>query len=180
MAARDLGTNTLRPGARILAEDHQRQPSGETVRTRIFAVPGARDPVRVEERLALDATGQEQVVARSEMAAGHFLVQANKGISRATLLPALRAANVVSLDALRHEGLFRAQLDAADVRSLSNAIAVAKSLKQLVAFAEPDFVVRIFETNPDDPAYTSGNLWGLRNTGQSGGVADADIDANEA
>jgi hypothetical protein len=33
---------------------------------------------------------------------------------------------------------------------------------------------------PSDPAFLNGNLWHLNNTGQGGGVADADIDAPEA
>ncbi|MCF3609049.1 hypothetical protein L2E81_21680 [Planktothrix agardhii 1033] len=33
-------------------------------------------------------------------------------------------------------------------------------------------------TTPNDPGYSQ--LWGLNNTGQSGGTADADIDAPEA
>jgi len=32
---------------------------------------------------------------------------------------------------------------------------------------------------PNDPAYTDGTLWGLHNTGQNGGLNDADIDAPE-
>jgi subtilisin family serine protease len=39
--------------------------------------------------------------------------------------------------------------------------------------ADPDFM-------PNDPYFTSGGLWGLHNTGQSGGKVDADIDAPEA
>jgi len=35
-------------------------------------------------------------------------------------------------------------------------------------------------TMPNDPRFASGDLWGLHNTGQSGGTADADIDAPEA
>src|SRR5437773_3160164 len=49
----------------------------------------------------------------------------------------------------------------------------------LVEFAEPDCTGRVFAT-PDDPKYLDGTLWGLNNTGQNGGTADADIDAPEA
>ena len=48
----------------------------------------------------------------------------------------------------------------------------------LVEYAEPDFI-RHLNASPNDPKYTDGTLWGLNNTGQSGGVADADIDAPE-
>jgi len=53
-----------------------------------------------------------------------------------------------------------------------------------VMYAEPNFVYTISETaastTPDDPAMADGSLWGLHNTGQSGGTVDADIDAPEA
>jgi subtilisin family serine protease len=47
----------------------------------------------------------------------------------------------------------------------------------LVASVEPDFVIAPAAI-PADPSF--GSLWGLHNTGQSGGLADADIDAPEA
>jgi subtilisin family serine protease len=47
----------------------------------------------------------------------------------------------------------------------------------LVASVEPDFVIAPAGI-PNDPSFSS--LWGLHNTGQSGGLADADIDAPEA
>jgi subtilisin family serine protease len=49
----------------------------------------------------------------------------------------------------------------------------------LVEYAEPDYIVRLADTLPDDPKYLDGTLWGLNNTGQNGGTADADIDAPE-
>src|SRR5438876_4224313 len=45
----------------------------------------------------------------------------------------------------------------------------------LVEFAEPDFTGRVFAT-PNDPKFLDGTLWGLKNTGQNNGTADADID----
>ena len=49
----------------------------------------------------------------------------------------------------------------------------------LYAYVEPDQIHRI-NLAPNDPRYADGTLWGLHNTGQSAGVADADIDAPEA
>ncbi|MFM1902830.1 MAG: hypothetical protein RLZZ440_730, partial [Planctomycetota bacterium] len=46
-----------------------------------------------------------------------------------------------------------------------------------IVYVEPDFVLTPTIV-PDDPSFSQ--LWGLSNTGQSGGVADADIDAPEA
>lgn len=47
-----------------------------------------------------------------------------------------------------------------------------------VVYAEPDFA-RTLDLTPNDPQYANGTAWGLYNFGQSGGVADADIDAAE-
>ncbi|HOC25317.1 MAG TPA: hypothetical protein PKJ13_08400, partial [bacterium] len=46
-----------------------------------------------------------------------------------------------------------------------------------VELAEPNYRIRAFAT-PNDPSFSK--LWGLSNTGQTGGLADADIDAPEA
>ncbi len=46
-----------------------------------------------------------------------------------------------------------------------------------IAYAEPNYIVKAIAT-PDDPSFP--DLYGLHNTGQTGGTADADIDAVEA
>lgn len=46
-------------------------------------------------------------------------------------------------------------------------------------YAEPNYMIHTLATTPNDPLYAA-NLWGLNNTGQTGGTADADIDAPEA
>ena len=47
-----------------------------------------------------------------------------------------------------------------------------------VAYAEPNYVLSLENTLPNDPQFNQ--LWGLHNTGQTGGTTDADIDAPEA
>ncbi len=47
----------------------------------------------------------------------------------------------------------------------------------LVQYAEPNHIVHTLAT-PNDPSYSQ--LYGMNNTGQTGGTADADIDAPEA
>nr|HID59256.1 hypothetical protein [Desulfobacterales bacterium] len=46
-----------------------------------------------------------------------------------------------------------------------------------VEYAEPNYIIRAFRV-PNDPHFD--RLWGLDNSGQTGGEADADIDAPEA
>lgn len=67
---------------------------------------------------------------------------------------------------------------------LADGISVERQAASLsnrpgVAFAEPNYLYYAdTHTTLDDPRYDQ--LWGLDNTGQTGGVADADIDAPEA
>ncbi len=48
----------------------------------------------------------------------------------------------------------------------------------LVSYAEPDYQLHMLQTRPNDPSFNQ--LWGMDNTGQTGGTVDADIDAPEA
>lgn len=47
-----------------------------------------------------------------------------------------------------------------------------------VTYAEPDYIVTVDQVIPSDPDFDE--LWGLYNTGQTGGTADADTDTAEA
>ncbi len=47
-----------------------------------------------------------------------------------------------------------------------------------ILYAQPDYEIKLLSTISDDPRFDE--LWGMHNTGQSGGTIDADIDAPEA
>ncbi len=53
------------------------------------------------------------------------------------------------------------------------------SLSGQFEYVEPDYIVTA-DATPTDTAFTDGSLWGLRNTGQNGGLSGADIDAVRA
>ena len=93
---------------------------------------------------------------------------------------AVAASNAGGVKAVRHlgkDGLVL--LKAAEGRSFKQVQhALASSTGLDVAALEPDFAVWTTAT-PNDPLYGPYN-WGLNNTGQTGGKADADIDAPEA
>ena len=64
-------------------------------------------------------------------------------------------------------------------RSISEPVAL-KEIKEnpWVQHAQYDHYITKRQTFPDDPSFSS--QWGMHNTGQSGGLEDADIDAPEA
>ncbi|HEX8524803.1 MAG TPA: hypothetical protein VF669_21305, partial [Tepidisphaeraceae bacterium] len=87
------------------------------------------------------------------------------------------ALNGSGINALKHlgsDGLFL--VHAPKNQQLGT---VQKTLKQVNGFSlvEPDLIFSASATT-SDPSF--GNLWGLHNTGQTGGTNDVDIDAPEA
>lgn len=75
--------------------------------------------------------------------------------------------------------LLEGRLARLSLRSGANVDEAIKVISKhpAVKYAEPNYVIKAIGT-PDDPDFVS--LWGLNNTGQDGGTADADIDAVEA
>lgn len=72
----------------------------------------------------------------------------------------------------------------AEAAAKTAEIDLAGKIKQLresgeFEYVEPDYIVRMTAT-PNDSAYADGTLWGLRNTGQSGGTPGADINVANA
>ena len=65
-----------------------------------------------------------------------------------------------------------------DVHEATSLAARVWSDHPYIRYAEPDRIVRAPARIPNDPRFSE--LWGMHNTGQQGGVADADIDAPEA
>jgi subtilisin family serine protease len=166
---------------RVLDEETSSLASGQTLRVRILEVPGMRHLVRREEVLgtgAGTASGPEPV-SRLDTAAGHFIARLPAGRTREQVLAGLPANSGISgIDTLASDGTVLVRLAAAGPRSLPDALAAAGAAA-LFDYVEPDPVVAVCAT-PNDPRYASGELWGLRNTGQSGGINDADIDADIA
>ncbi|HSH10119.1 MAG TPA: S8 family peptidase, partial [Oceanipulchritudo sp.] len=50
----------------------------------------------------------------------------------------------------------------------------------LFEYVEPDWQVNVLQPLPTDSSFTNGDLWGLQNTGQNGGVAGIDVNAVSA
>lgn len=64
-----------------------------------------------------------------------------------------------------------------EVKDIQEAIDDYKKTAK-VEYAEPNYWATIDSTTPNDPRFSK--LWGLHNTGQTGGTTDADVDATEA
>ncbi len=80
-------------------------------------------------------------------------------------------------EAMKSHGLDRIYL--AEFSSEKSLTRILEKLNKNpdIEFAEPNYVLSI-DAVPNDPSFSQ--LWGIHNLGQTGGAADADIDAPEA
>lgn len=133
------------------------------------------------------AAAQDEVVTvqgRKASAKG-LLVRVKNGMNAAQMLTAKGRLNQV---AMKTKAEFRTQglmLVEKDVQPRASAAMTSAELEQkakalmatgLYEYVEPDWIVTVSQT-PTDAAFTDGSLWGLRNTGLSGGVAGVDVNA---
>ncbi len=106
-----------------------------------------------------------------------ILIQPKAGFSLAALANFHAAEKIEVLQTF--EGIGRLQVLLVPEGETVTGLIAKYQRSGLVAFAEPDFMGRVFAT-PNDPKFLDGTLWGLNNTGQNSGTAGADIDAPEA
>ena len=105
-----------------------------------------------------------------------FQMDSLAGVSSVAETASLQNADLVSFDVVSGLGMtgqVLIQTYGADFATVFDWLAADAD----VAYYEPDAVLGL-QVIPDDTSFTT--LWGLNNTGQSGGTVDVDIDAPEA
>ena len=145
------------------------------IETRDFKYP----LIRVEETVHRDpSSGAESILSKTEMVADHLMIKIKPGVDQ-TRLDALAQQHGAHIRrTLRAPGLYLVAFDGANLDALPEQLDTFSEAAQAIAYAEPDYLVHAIETVPDDARFDE--LWGMHNTGQTGGKADADIDAVEA
>lgn len=135
--------------------------------------------VREETWLAQDAQGQEVVVRREFSVADHAMVRFPEAFSAIEIKAWAQRRGFHLRHALRAVPIWLVSSQEANLGTAEKIIAAfqqdfpdAKS-----AIAERDYLL-FPSLMPNDSSV--GLLWGMNNTGQTGGVVDADIDAPEA
>src|SRR3954451_4413185 len=101
-------------------------------------------------------------------APGEIVVGFRSGVDGGQRVAARSAADVHAKRNLLARGVQLVTVDSG--QSVQEAIAVLEKRSD-VRYAEPNWIYHAASTTPDDPRF--GDLWGLNNTTQSGGTADA-------
>lgn len=134
--------------------------------------------VRIEESWLKDAaTGKETLVRSEAMVADHVMVQLHEGQTRETLEVFVKQAGGEIRRQVGRSKVYLVSTPKVSLDEIDRVLGVMRAPGSPARTAEPDFIVHASFT-PNDPSFNS--LWGLHNTGQTGGMGDADIDAVEA
>ncbi len=131
----------------------------------------------VREEQWLDEAGK--VIRREFSVADHVMVRFPKEVSETEITTWAEAQGLHVRQILHTSGLHLIAKAGATLATADEILAMVKANFPATAavVAERDYLV--FPTVfPNDSSFST--LWGLHNTGQSGGTADADIDAPEA
>jgi subtilisin family serine protease len=107
---------------------------------------------------------------------GEFIVKFKRGVSAADKYTARQnlGADLVKEIKLTGAQVVRAQADS----GIDHQYAKSLLASGAVDYIEPNYILHAYGTTPNDSRFSE--LWGMHNSGQSGGTADVDIDAPEA
>ncbi|HRJ11388.1 MAG TPA: S8 family serine peptidase, partial [Prosthecobacter sp.] len=166
-------------GLPVLEEKlHEARAAGESVtrRLRLVRDESFKHPlIRVEDEMS-----GGRLLRQRAMVADHVMVKPlDPRMPEADLLKRLDVPGASVRRRMPASGVWLVAFPLAGLETVPDALARFARLRDVVRVAEPDYIVHAGTTAyPNDPSFNE--LWGMDNTGQSGGVADADIDAPEA
>lgn len=156
--------------------------SNRVVRRSLYLTDFKYPHILRREVVETDEDGEESIVKEELMVGDHVMVKLPEGIDEAafeawvddngyTIRHRLRTTPIVLVSS-SNPGTETIEALQSDLSGFFLQIG-EDPLAQII---EPDYL-HFPTATPNDPNYTS--LWGLHNTGQSGGTNDADIDAPE-
>lgn len=166
----------------VLAERETRSetPEGPVVkRLRVVRDEGSKHPLlRVEDEWR-EGPGGRFLLRQVAMVADHVIVKpTNPAMSEADFLVQLKQAGATVRRRMPSSGIWLVAFPPEDLLdAVPQAVRSMGDRGDLVRYAEPDYIAYA-SGFPNDLNF--GSLWGLHNTGQTGGTVDADIDAPEA
>jgi subtilisin family serine protease len=108
-----------------------------------------------------------------DTATNEIIIKVDPDMSPVAMESALESVDGEVVETTQELGIQLIEVEDVEVEE---AIAILEGNPQ-IEYAEPNFVVSISDTFPNDPRFDE--LYALNNTGQTGGIPDADLDSPE-
>ena len=162
--------------------EHREEPPETQPRVRWLETKLLRDTrfkyplLRVVEQWQQGKQGAVRV-RQEAMVADHVVVKLRTGARIETLLQRFPLLFAQVRRRLPASNLWLLSFKEPDLDTVPRALLELRKATDLIQTVQADFIAHISAT-PNDTSYSS--LWGMHNTGQSGGTSDVDIDAPEA
>lgn len=166
-------------GAEVLEERvvPQHGSEGRARRLRLLRTTFKHPLLHVEEELAGEGKDQ-RLVGQTAYVADHVVIRPRPGVTPTALEDMLKHLGATVRERKPASGIWLVAFpNNVTLDTVSEALAAFAQKPQAAVYAEPDYIVHT-SVQPNDSSFSE--LWGMHNTGQSGGTADADIDAPEA
>ena len=123
-------------------------------------------------------TNLDNLVEGQDYIPGEVIVKFKPGVDSNSIRSLRETMGARVLETTQTLGIQRLAMSEMSVADAVTEFNNNPALADIVEYIEPNFIVRTTDTVPNDPRYNE--LYGLNNTGQTGGTKDADIDAPEA
>ena len=164
--------------ARLL-DSREETLDGDTIRRQSLVEVDFKYPyVMLEEVYHRDQSGILRPVRRVAQVADHIIIKLKSGSTVAELERINAKYNANIRRKMLAPNTYIVELSGHDLDAVQRAVEGFERETQSIAYAEPDYIVHVTQTFPDDTDFPQ--LYGLHNTGQTNGTVDADIDAPEA
>lgn len=152
---------------------------GKFEKVRVVEVENFKYPfLRIEESWSKDAvTGEETLGDQLVMVADHFLVTLDTDVKDTEFFAELEKLGAKVRRHLPGSPVYLVEIGSTEMDVFDAKLSEFRLKASMMKIVEPDYVVFALLT-PNDPSFPL--LWGLHNTGQTGGTGGADIDAPEA
>ena len=123
-------------------------------------------------------TNLDGLVAGEDYVAGEVIIKFKPEADAASINSAQETLSATVLETTQTLGIQRLELNEITVEEAISNFNTNAALADTIEYIEPNFIYQTTDTVPNDPRYDE--LYGLNNTGQTGGLEDADIDAPQA
>ncbi len=122
---------------------------------------------RVEEVVREGSSGQPgTILSRNIMIADHAMIRLNKVTDQKALQALVTSRSLTIRKNMKMTGCYLVSIADESAEALPRLLAILNEDKDLIRYAEPDYIVRPQQTIPNDPQF--GSQWGLHNTSRPG------------